>query len=291
MKAVNALIGRYPLVQICQVLEISRSTQWRYRHRVVTMDKPRTEALNIFTQSRKSYGSRRLSEALKKKGYGLGRYATRTLMRDLGLVAKTNRRFVTTTQSNPHKKAFANSVNRSFTPHRVGVAKPADAYDVWFADITYINTKEGWLYLFALMDKDTRKILAHECAQHLGAQFAVKCIKTARLCLPAKQAVIHHSDRGSQYTADDFVEAATEGNIKLSMSRKGNCWDNAVMESFFATLKKEWIHGNIYNTRQQAKQDIDQFVYQYYNDLRLHSTLGYKTPNETNTLIKMFHKT
>lgn len=245
----------------------------------------RAEAADIFMRSRRSYGSRRLSKALKKKGYGHGRHAVRKIMRELGLAAKVKRKFVITTESNPRKEAFGNIVNRDFAPRRAG------ACDVWFSDITYIDTKEGWLYFFALMDKDTRRILAHECSMTLGAESAVKCIETAKLASSSKKAVIHHSDRGSQYTADDFVKAALEGGIKLSMSRKGNCWDNAVMESLFATLKKEWTDGKIYRTRLEAAKDINDFVYRYYNDFRLHSSLGYKTPNETNTLFRVLQKT
>jgi putative transposase len=220
--------------------------------------------------SRSSYGSRQMSKNLKAKGYAIGRLRARTLMRKAKIECKQRRRYRITTQSQHSLPVAANVLNREFL-----VAAPNR---VWVADITYLWTHEGWLYLAAVLDLYSRRIVGWAIARHMRGELISDALRMALGRRRPDRGLMHHSDRGSQYASADYQAALKSAGIIISMSRKGNCWDNAVMERFFGSLKSERTDQIIYSTREEAKLDIIDYIEMFYNSQRLHSTLGYVTP-------------
>lgn len=226
----------------------------------------------LHKQTDKSYGSRRISKALKAKGLNVGRYKARSLMKEMGLECKQRRRFTVTTQSKHHFPIAENKLNRVFNvnqPNRV-----------WVADITYLWTQEGWLYLAAVLDLFSRRIVGWSLAENMREGL----IKEALLMALTKRCptgeLMHHSDRGSQYASSDYQQLLGKHQITVSMSRKGNCWDNAVMERFFGSLKTERTKGKSYSSHEHAKNDVIDYIENFYNSNRLHSTLNYMSPKQ-----------
>ena len=191
-------------------------------------------------------------------------------MQVLGLKAIQKRKFKKTTDSNHNLPLKENLLNRNFD-----VATPNK---VWVSDITYIPTAEGWLYLAIVIDLYSRKAVGWSINKRMTKQLVIDAFNMSIENRKAEKGLIFHSDRGSQYASHDFQRKLWNNNMKSSMSRKGDCWDNAVAESFFSTLKTELIYQNNYNTRQKARQDIFQYIAVYYNRKRMHSTLDYKSP-------------
>lgn len=229
--------------------------------------------------SRGSYGSRQMSKNLQVKGYRIGRYRARTLMRKAGVECKQRRRYKVTTQSH-HKLPLAeNILNRAFS-----VTTPNS---VWVADITYLWTREGWLYLAAVLDLFSRRVVGWKIASHMREELVDQALQMAVGRRKPALGLMHHSDRGSQYAAEDYQKILKKFGIIVSMSRRGNCWDNAVMERFFGSLKSERTDRMVYSTREEAKADVINYIEMFYNSQRLHSTLGYVTPLqfEKNNLI------
>ncbi len=228
------------------------------------------EAKAIHKESHASYGSRRIAKALTAKGYTVGRYQARRLMHEANLQCKQRRRYQVTTQSK-HKEPIADNIlNRQF------MVKTANC--VWLSDITYIATHEGWLYLAVVMDLYSRRIIGWCLDDTMTVGLVKKALHMALASRPITQPLLHHSDRGIQYASHEYRTLLQQHNIQLSMSRKGNCWDNAVMERFFGSLKSERTDYRIYPTKAQAKADIVDYILMYYNAIRLHSALGYKSP-------------
>lgn len=226
------------------------------------------KALHI--ESDRSYGSRRISKALKEKGYAVGRYKARILMHTAKIECKQRRRFKVTTQSNHGLPVAENKLNREFTvnmPNRV-----------WVTDITYLRTKEGWLYLAAVLDLFSRRVVGWALEDHMREglvnQALLMAIKKRRPCA----GLMHHSDRGSQYASVNYQDFVRKYGIIISMSRKGNCWDNAVMERFFGSLKTERTDGKNYLSHAHAKIDVIDYIEKFYNAKRLHSALNYVSP-------------
>jgi transposase InsO family protein len=266
----------YPVTILCKVMKVSRSGFYEYLKRYVDNPTDNTNDMvlkarmkTIFKLSRSSYGSRRMLEQLCSEGHKIGRYKVRRLMRDLGLKAKMRRRFKVTTESRHSFPVAANILDRNFE-----VEKPNS---VWTADISYVWTLEGWLYLAVIMDLFSRQIVGWAIDKRIKKQLALDALAMAFWRRKPLSGLLHHSDRGSQYACHDYQKRLKQYDMIPSMSRKGNCWDNAPTERFFRSLKTERLDGLRFSTRESARMEIIDYI-TYYNALRLHSTLGYVSP-------------
>jgi len=262
-----------PVAQACRVLEVSRAGYYQYRQRP---SRPIAEARAgaalraQFEASGRSYGSRRLQRALHQLGHAMGRYRVRRLMREAGLKPIWRRKFVHTTDSKHDFPVAENLLNQQFQvdqPNRV-----------WVADLTYIRTRQGWLYLAAVMDLYSRKIVGWSTAASMPTALVRSALQIALQQRQPPQGLLLHSDRGSQYASGAYQDLLREHGIQCSMSRKGNCWDNAVMERFFLNLKMERVWQRDYANRAEAQRDIAHYIVGFYNSRRLHSSLGYLSP-------------
>lgn len=224
-----------------------------------------------FTESGRSYGSRRLRVALANRGMVVTRYRVRTLMRVNGLRPVWKRKFVHTTDSNHALPIADNILDRQFAPQAANRA--------WVADITYIRTRSGWLYLAAVMDLFSRKIVGWAMAPTMPAELVCAALQMAIAQRQPAEGLIVHTDRGSQYASELHRDLLKRHHLLPSMSRKGNCWDNAVMERFFLNLKMERVWQTDYANHGEAIRDITDYIVVFYNSTRLHSTLGYLPPN------------
>jgi len=225
----------------------------------------------IHKQSRKTYGAPRIHAALKDKGFQVGRHRVARLMSQQGICVRPRRRFKTTTDSNHPFPIAENLLNRDFT-----TTEPDKA---WVADITYIPTAQGWLYLAVIIDLFSRRVVGWSMAEHMRVDLVTSALQAALgHRLPAITGLTFHSDRGSQYASHDYRKALQAAGISCSMSRRGNCWDNAVAESFFGTLKTEFIHTQSFVNREDTKTAIVEWIEVFYNRQRIHSTLDYRSP-------------
>ena len=266
----------YPVTILCRVMRVSRSGFYDYRNRFDggTDDNPQESALTtrvhaIFKEHRSKYGSRRIVKQLKEEGYSVGRYKVRRIMRDLGLKAKISKRFKVTTDSRHSFPVAPNVLNRNFD-----VAAPNK---VWTADISYVWTLEGWLYLAIVMDLFSRQIIGWSMDKRMKKQLTLDALAMAYFRRRPDPGLLHHSDRGSQYACHEYQKQLKQYRMIPSMSRKGDCWDNAPTERFFRSLKSERLSDCIFTTRQAANMEVLDYI-SYYNSIRLHSTLGYKSP-------------
>ncbi len=258
----------------CRVLAVSRSGYYADRQRDQRPKAICTTAVHLksaFEMSGQSYGSRRLQRALQDRGIRMGRYRVRSLMRTYQLKPVWKRKFVHTTDSKHNLPVFDNVLNRQF--------KPAAANQAWVSDITYIRTRSGWLYLAAVLDLYSRKVVGWAMAPNMPAELVCSALQMAICQRQPAPGLIVHSDRGSQYVSQDYGELLTRYGLQGSMSRKGNCWDNAVMERFFLNLKMERVWRRDYANHEEAIRDVTDYIVGFYNSQRLHSTLGYLSPN------------
>lgn len=258
--------------RLCRLLNVSRSGVYAARRR---RKAPRTCALTTplqaaFQASGGNYGSRRLCAALKALGLPVGRYRVRRLMKQQGLKARWKRKFVHTTDSRHDLPVAANLLDRRFNP-----SAPDQA---WAADITYIRTGRGWLYLAAVLDLYSRKIVGWAMAPNMPAELVCTALQMAIALRQPRPGLIVHTDRGSQYASQAHRNLLARHGLVASMSRKGNCWDNAVMERFFLNLKMERVWQRNYANHAEALADITHYIVAFYNTHRLHSTLGYRSP-------------
>lgn len=226
----------------------------------------------INTNTRGSYGSRRMSGQLREDGHDVGRYRARTLMHKAGVSVKRRKKFKRTTDSNHKLPVAPNHLNRQFEAERPDT--------VWCADITYLWTLQGWLYLAVVLDLYSRKIVGWAMNNRLKDPLVKEALSMAYWRRKPEKGLVHHSDRGSQYAGDDYQNLLKQYGMVSSMSRKGDCWDNAVVESFFHSLKTEWTADIIYRNRDEARSDVIRYIEMFYNSHRLHSSLGYKNPND-----------
>ena len=221
-----------------------------------------------------TYGSRRMKRALNALSYPVSRSKARKLMKEVGVQAKHRKKYKVTTNSNHKRPVFNNELNRQFD-----VAKPDFAY---VGDITYLWTQEGWLYLAVVIDLYSRKVVGWSMGSRMKAQLVCDALKMAIWQRQPSAGLIVHSDRGSQYASKDYRSLLKAYGFVGSMSRKGNCWDT-VVESFFGSLKQERVQWRHYQTRYEAQQDVLNYISMFYNSHRLHSYLGYKSPNQYET--------
>jgi transposase InsO family protein len=226
----------------------------------------------VHTQSQRTYGSPRVYQALRAQGYRCNHKRVERLMRINDIRAKHSQRYKITTQSNHTHPVAPNLLARHFEAQR--------ANEKWVSDITYIPTAEGWLYLAGVMDLHSRKIVGWAMRKRMTSELVCSAFRMALLQRQPPAGLLHHSDRGSQYAAQPYQDLLKQHHCQISMSRKGNCWDNAPMESFFATLKNELVHHQSYLTRAQAKSDIFAYIEGFYNRVRLHSALDYLSPDQ-----------
>lgn len=224
----------------------------------------------VYARNKKRYGSPRIADALCDQGYSAKKNRIARIMRDNGIRAKGKRKFRVTTNAGHNHPVAANLLDRQFdvtTPNRV-----------WVADITYIRTAEGWLYLAAVMDLSSRRIVGWAMHKRITTELTLEALHQALGRRTVCPGLLHHSDRGSQYVADAYQLLLERHGITVSMSRRKNCWDNAPMESFFATLKTELVYEEMFLTREEARGKIFEYIEVYYNRERRHSSLGYKSP-------------
>ena len=271
---------RYRLQSMCNVLNVSRSGYYGWkRRRPSNRQQENLDLLRniqeIYKKRRRIYGSPRITNELNENGIRCGKNRVARIMKENGIRAYIRKRFKGRPQSRPNHPASPNLLLGGTKKDRV-----------WASDITYIYTREGWLYVSAIMDVQTRKIIGlsikGRLTQELTTDALVQAVKKER---PVK-GLIHHSDRGKQYTSYAYKELLDQYGLQSSMSRSGNCYDNAHIESFWSTLKKELVYGEKYKTRRDARLSIFEYIEVFYNRVRKHSALGYKSPEQFNMLLK-----
>lgn len=262
---------------LCKTMGVSRSGFYTFMRRVtapINGDRVRLEssAKEKFKDSGNTYGSRRLAEALKKDGHDVGRFKARSLMKKLELRVVPAKRFKVTTDSKHKLPVAPNLLDRQFNVDRPNAA--------WVGDISYIWTREGWLYLAVILDLFSRRVVGWSLSNRMTTTLPLEALRMAWWSRKPGKGLIHHTDRGSQYASTQYQKELKRYKMVCSMSRKGNCWDNAVAESFFRSLKTERTDYRRYGTREEAKRDIVDYISMFYNSRRLHSTLGYVSPIE-----------
>lgn len=267
--------GKAAVTQLCRVLDVSRSGYYAALKRGGQAEPVCVESVQaraIFEASGRTYGSRRISAQMKSQGLCVGRHRARTLMKHNALSPRWRRKFVHTTDSRHDLPVAANVLDREFLPQAPNQA--------WACDITYIRTGSGWLYLAAVLDLYSRKVVGWAMAPNMPAQLVCSALRMALASRCPKPGLIVHSDRGSQYASQEHTRLLAQHGAIASMSRKGNCWDNAVMERFFLSLKMERVWHGDYANQAEASADITDYIVGFYNPVRLHSTLGYRSPAE-----------
>jgi putative transposase len=267
----------YPVALMCRVLQVSRSGFYAWRKRPASARALEDQSLTvevsaIHAESRRSYGSPRVHMELRERGLRVGRKRVARLMRAAGLRARMLRRYRCTTDS-----GHGLAIRDNLLARRFAVAQPNFG---WVADITYLWTLEGWLYLAVILDLFSRRVVGWSMNQRLEKELALDALSMALAQRQPRGGLLHHSDRGSQYASHEYQELLASHALGSSMSRKGNCWDNAVAESFFATLKVELVYQSRWSTRAQARSQVFEYIEIFYNRRRRHSALGYLCPDE-----------
>lgn len=269
--------ANHPISLLCRVLGVSRSGFHAWQRRAPS-DRALADAWlceqvrAIHVESRSTYGTRRVRAALRHRGVSVSRKRVARLMRVLGLSGLQPKRFRRTTIRVPGVRVADDLVERDFSP--------AAPNELWCADIKYVRTWQGWLYLAAVMDCYSRRIVGWAMRPSLEADLVVEALEMAVARRRPRPGLVHHSDQGSQYVSLRFGERCREIGIHRSMGSKGDCFDNAVSESFFATLEKDLLRRRSFATRQEARTALFDYIETFYNPVRLHSTLGYVSPVE-----------
>lgn len=266
----------YSIAAMTRALEVSRSGYHSWKKRLGKPEKDarlKVEVEAIFNHSRQTYGYRRITIALGDKGIRVNEKAVRRIMEERNLRPKARRKFKSTTQSKHSLPVAENLMDRNFSA--------SEPNQKWSQDITYIWTKEGWLYLAVVIDLYSRMVVGWSMSERMGQELVLDALTMAIWRRKRPRGVMVHSDRGSQYCAKDFQKLLREYAMVCSMSRKAECWDNAPTESFFHSLKVEWIYGeNVFETRKEAIEKIFDYIEGWYNTQRLHSTIGHVSPAE-----------
>lgn len=272
----------HQLSTMCKMLDVSKSGYYDWQARSTEPNPPCPEVVALevaaraaHARGRGSYGNKRLQRELAEMGYSLSRYAIKRLRKRLGLYCRQRRCFIRTTDSNHQLPIAPNLLEQRFNDTTA-------PNQVWVTDITYVATDEGWLYVAAIKDLFTKKIVGWAMEEHMRTSLVSQALWMAVKQERPAQGLIHHSDRGSQYASLDYRQQLTQFGMVASMSRRGNCYDNAPMESFWASLKKEQVHHQQYKTRAEARADIFDYIESFYNTIRRHSALGNVSPIEFN---------
>ena len=267
----------YPLALMCRVLQVSASGFYAWLKRPPSKQRQRREeiaqvAARSYFESYRIYGYRKVWEDLIEQNIICCAETVRRVLGDLGLFSRTKRKFVVTTDSNHAEPVADNILDRDFT-----ATAPNQK---WLTDITYIPTREGWLYLAAVLDVFSRRVVGWSMSEQIDTELTKSALYMATVQREVAPGLLHHSDRGVQYAAEAYQRKLEDLKMICSMSGKGDCWDNAMMESFFGSLKTEWIYGKNYLTRQEAKQDVFKYIELFYNQQRRHASLDYVSPAE-----------
>jgi len=270
----------FPIEKMCNVLKLSSSGYYKWKNRprskrLLLKEKIKEQITSIYFLSKQRYGSPRITFELNSLGYRISQITVAKYMKELGLRSKLSKKFKVTTHSKHNYLVVENVLNRNFIAE-----KPAQ---VWVSDITYIQTREGFLYLTTVMDLYDRKIIGWSLSETMSTEeTSLAAWKMAVKNRKIADGLIFHSDRGVQYASKKFANTVEFYGVTRSMSRKGNCWDNAVAESFFKSLKTELIYGNKLITKEKMKLEIFEYIEVWYNKKRRHSSLNYKTIEEFN---------
>jgi transposase InsO family protein len=267
--------NEFRLRSMCRVLQVSASGYYawlaRPESRRASEDRELVRHIQrIHSRSRQAYGTLKVHCALQDEGVACGKHRIARLRREHGIQTRRRRRFVVTTRSKHRHWIAPNLLQRSFTaeaPNRI-----------WVGDVTFIATRGGWLYLAVLLDLYSRKVVGWSMGERNDVQTVQAALRMAIEHRQPAPGLIHHTDRGTLYAADGYRSLMSDHGMVPSMSRKKDCWDNAVAESFFATLKNELLHGRDYRTRDQARTEVFEYIEVFYNRQRIHQTLGYHSP-------------
>ena len=275
--AIRQCEGQYPVTLMCRVLQVSRGGYYAWRSRgpssrSIERRELVSEIRQVHVENRRVYGSPRVHAELVARGRRCGENRVARLMRLHGIRARQARRFRVTTRSSEGSVVAPNLLNREFSAERRDQR--------WAGDITYLWTLEGWLYLAVILDLFSRRVVGWSTSNRIDRHLALNALSMALDCRSPQENLLHHSDRGGQYASRDYQRELNERGIVCSMSRRGDCWDNAVLEAFFATLKKELIHLQEFVTRQEAIQELFWYIEGFYNTRRRHSYLGKVSPME-----------
>lgn len=269
----------FPVVTMCRLFSVTRQGFYAYLKRQAATRPAEVElqaqVKQAYAEGRGAYGSPRVVAALRKKGLPVSKRRVERTMRALGLQGRRRRRSRITTKANPAHPVAANLLDRDFKADRPNQR--------WVTDISYVWTDEGWCYLAVILDLFSRAVVGWALDTTLTAQLPLRALDMAvRRRIPGSS-LLHHSDRGCQYTSQEYRRALEDLGVEVSMSRKGNCWDNAVAESFFSTIKLELVYDRRWATRLELRTAVFDYIEVFYNRQRLHSTLGYKSPVQFET--------
>jgi len=265
----------FPVAALCRLLGVSRQGYYAFARRPPSARVQRDRALQervqqVHAESRGTYGSPRVLAALRHRGERVGKRRVERTLRNLGLRGRSPRRWRTTTRANPAHPVVGNVLDRDFTASRPN--------ERWVTDISYVWTNEGWCYLAVILDLFSRSVVGWALDATLNTSLPLAALGMAVRRRRPEAGLMHHSDRGCQYTSADYRGVLAQLGVTVSMSRKGNCWDNAVAESFFATLKTELVYGRSWPTRLELRAAVFEYIEVFYNRRRLHSSVGYRTP-------------
>ncbi|UXS38121.1 IS3 family transposase [Staphylococcus delphini] len=268
---------KFRVVKMCQVLGVSRSGYYDWKNRKPSARTVKREGLKkdiyqIYIKSQKRYGSPKITQILRRHGHTITQRTVSRMMKKLGIRSITKKKYTATTHSKHHLPVYPNLLNQQFKVSQLG--------SVWVADITYVYTKEGWLYLATVMDLFSRRIIGWAMAARMTKELVMSALNKAYTIQESKEGLIHHSDQGSQYASIEYQNLLREKGSQSSMGRKGNCYDNACIESFHSIIKKELIHHQNYKTRNEAMFNIVEYILTFYNSKRVNSTLNDMSPIE-----------
>jgi putative transposase len=274
-RLIDAAKEDFPVQRLCQVLDVSSSGYFAWRSRPASPHQWEDLVIlahirSAFTLTNETYGSPRMTRELQDEGLKVGRRRTARLMRENGLKARQKRRFKRTTDSHHGFPVAPNLLAQDFSATRPN--------QKWNADISYVWTSEGWLYLAVVLDLFARRVVGWAVSDRLHKELALEALRNALAIRRPDEGLTHHADRGSQYCSIEYQAELKKHGIRISMSGKGNCYDNSVVETFFKTLKSELVWRTVFQTRAEAKAAIGRYIDGFYNSVRRHSTLDYVSP-------------
>jgi putative transposase len=274
-RLIDAVKKDFPVTRLCQVLDVSQSGYFAWRSRPASGRQREDLVLlahirSAFARSNGTCGSPRVTRELQEEGLTVGRRRTVRLMREIGLKARQKQRFKRTTDSHHGFPIAPNLIDQDFSAERPN--------QKWAADISYVWTSEGWLYLAVILDLFARRVVGWAVSDRLDKELVLEALRKALAIRQPGAGLTHHADRGSQYCSTAYQAELRKHEIQISMSGKGNCFDNAVVETFFKTLKSELVWRTVFQTRAEAREAIGRYIDGFYNPVRRHSTLGYVSP-------------
>jgi transposase InsO family protein len=274
---IHAEKASFPVAVLCRLLGVTRQGYYAFAKRPVSAHADRERGLRerlrvLHAESKGRYGSPRLHAALRREGSKVSKHRIERALRSMGLQGRSPRRWRVTTRANPAHPVVGNSLARDFSASRPN--------ERWVTDISYVWTDEGWCYLAVILDLFSRAVVGWALDTTLSTKLPLAALEMAIQRRRPGPGLLHHSDRGCQYTSVEYRAALAELGVTVSMSRKGNCWDNAVAESFFATLKTELVYRRNWAARFELRAAVFEYIEVFYNRRRLHSSIGYKSPAE-----------